>query len=210
MTRRRKRRKHVPTTPPGSVPPATDATAQIALFKSTAYYAFTGPIESATATQIGAAMNQAVIDGHTNAHVIFSSPGGFVADGIYLYNHIRGLPIEVTIEAVGSVSSIALIVFLAAKHRFCSANAMFLTHPTTLSPQVGMSAERLDAALRAALADDSRTERILRDRASIPDQILHDRRFKDVHITPQEALKWGLVEGVREFKLPQGQYISQI
>ena len=98
------------------------------------------------------------------------------APDIYLYNHISGLPVEVTMEAIGSVSSIALIVFLAAKHRYSSSNAMFLTHPTTLSPQVGMSAERLDAALRAALADDARTERILRARTTIPDQILHDRR----------------------------------
>jgi len=200
----------VTTIPPA--PPAAPAPQGMTapLFPRTQYYGFTGPIESRTATQIAAAMNQSVIDGYTHVHVAFSSPGGLVADGIYLYNHISALPVEVTMEAIGSVSSIALIVFLAAKHRYSSANAMFLTHPTTLSPQVGMSAERIDAALNAALADDARTERILRARASIPDQILHDRRFKDVHITPQEALNWGLVQGVREFALPKGQYISQI
>lgn len=198
------------TTPTSGPSAPTPDTTQPALFARTQYYGFTGPIESNTATQIAAAFNQSVMDGYTHVHLVFSSPGGLVADGIYLYNHISGLPVEVTIEAIGSVSSIALIVFLAAKHRYCSSNAMLLTHPTTLSPQVGMSAERLDAALRAALADDARTERILRARTTIPDQVLHDRRFKDVHITPSEALQWGLVHGVRDFALPHGQYISQI
>ena len=73
-----------------------------------------------------------------------------------------------------------------------------------------MSAERLQASLQAALADDMRTENILRERTSIPEEILSVRRFKDVFIVPNDAVKFGLVDGVRDFSLPSGSKIIQI
>lgn len=175
-----------------------------------AYFGFTGLIESNNVTRIAAAFNSAVNNGFDAVHLCFSSLGGYVGDGIYLYNHIRGLPIKTAIHNIGSVSSIAVAVFVAAEERYCSAHSMFMTHPTTLPLSERMSAERLEAALQAALADDGRTEDILRQRTTIPANVLNDRRFKDVHITPGQAVQWGLVQGVRDFTLPQGQQIIQI
>lgn len=136
--------------------------------------------------------------------------GGYVADGIYLYNHIRALPLRLVAYNVGSVSSIAVAVFLAADKRYCSAHAMFMIHPTVMPSSEGMGAERLQSALDAALADDTRTESILRERARIPDRLLTDRRAKDVHIGPEQAAEYGIVHGVREFALPRGQQIVQV
>jgi hypothetical protein len=64
--------------------------------------------------------------------------------------------------------------------------------------------------LNAALADDTRTENILRERAAIPEEILVARRFKDLYITPKEAQIYGLVHGVKTFALPKGHQIIQI
>jgi ATP-dependent Clp protease protease subunit len=73
-----------------------------------------------------------------------------------------------------------------------------------------MAWERLQSALNAALADDQRTENILRERTSLPDDILSAKRLRDVHILPNDALQWGLVQSVREFTLPKGTEILQI
>ena len=73
-----------------------------------------------------------------------------------------------------------------------------------------MTATLLQSSLNGALADDQRTEDILRQRANIPDTVLADRRAKDVHITPDKALAYGLINGVREFALPQGNQIFQV
>lgn len=175
-----------------------------------AYFGFTGPIESSGVSRIAAALNQACNQAFDEVHLCFSSLGGYVADGIYLYNHIRGLPLKVVAHNIGSVSSIAVAIFLAAEERYCSSHAMFMIHPTAFPQLDGMSAERLQSALNAALADDNRTENILRERTSIPADVLASRRFCDVHITPEEAVKFGLVQGVAEFALPRGQQIIQI
>ena len=73
-----------------------------------------------------------------------------------------------------------------------------------------MSARRLQSALDAALADDDRTDNILRQYSSIPDDVLAARRHSEIHIAPSQAVQFGLVQGVREFALPKGQNIVQI
>ena len=175
-----------------------------------AYLGYTGPIDSEGVRRIAGAFNDAVNRSFDEAQLSFSSLGGYVSDGIYLYNHIRALPINVVIHNIGSVSSIAVAVFVAAHERFCSPHAMFMIHPTVMPSQEGMTSERLQSSLNAALADDTRTESILRERAAIPEEILVARRFKDVYITPKEAMIFGLVHAVKEFSLPKGHQIIQI
>jgi len=174
------------------------------------YLGFAGSIDTAGVMRVAAALNQAMNQGFDEAHLCFSSLGGYVADGIYLYNYIRSLPLKIIAHNVGSVSSIAVSVFLAADERYCSAHAMFMIHPTTIPTQEGMGAERLQSALEAALADDTRTENILRERARIPQRVLTDRRTRDVHINPIQATEYGIVHEVREFLLPRGSQIIQV
>lgn len=174
------------------------------------FYGYTGPIDSAGATRIASAFNAAVNDGCDVAHFAFSSLGGNVSDGIYLYNHLRALPIEVRAYNISNVSSISVAVFCAAQKRFCSAHSTFMVHPTSFLQLPDMTAERLQNFLSAALADDQRTESILRECTGLTDEVLNARRFSDVHIAPNIALEQGLVHAIEEFVVPDGFRIFQI
>ena len=174
------------------------------------FYGFTGMIDDNGVTRLAAAFNQAVNEQADEVHICISSLGGYVHSGIYLYNHIRALPLRVVAYNVGSVASIAVAIFLAADERYSSAHGVFMIHPTAISPQAGMTAPLLQSTLDSALADEARTENILRERANVPDGILSDRRAKDVYITPEDAVGYGLVHAVREFALPQGNQIFQV
>jgi ATP-dependent Clp protease, protease subunit len=175
-----------------------------------AYYGYTGAIDSTGASRVAASLNHAVKERCDEVQLCISSFGGYVSDGMFLYNHIRGLPLRVVTHNTGSVTSIAVAVFLAAEERYCSALGMFMIHPTVISSKDGMTAQRLQSSLDSALADDRRTENILRERAAIPEEILTARRFTDVYITPHEAVIYGLVHAVKEFELPEGEEIVQI
>lgn len=174
------------------------------------YYGFTGMIDDNGVTRIAAAFNTAVNSGADEVHLCLSSLGGYVHSGIYLYNHIRGLPLKVIAYNAGSVASIAVAIFLAANERYSSEHGVFMIHPTSMSPQAGMTATHLQSTLDSALADEKRTESILRERANVPESILADRRAKDVYITPDDAVAYGLIHDIREFALPQGHQIFQI
>jgi ATP-dependent Clp protease, protease subunit len=175
-----------------------------------AYFGFTGPIEPGGVSRMAGALNAAVNEGVSTVHLAFSSSGGYVSDGVYLYNHIRALPLHLVLYNTGSVSSIAGSVFLAAQERYCSAHSMFMIHPTTMGQSEGLTARRLQSTLDAALADDDRTDNILRERSRIPPEVLLARRHSEIHIPPLKAVDYGLVDAVREFSLPKGQEIVQI
>ena len=71
--------------------------------KKTAYYGFTGIIEPGSATRIASAFNLAVNSGCDEVYLCLSSTGGLIADGIYLYNHIRS-----NASSKGNYSSISV------------------------------------------------------------------------------------------------------
>ena len=129
--------------------------------KKTAYYGFTGLIEPASATRIAAAFNHAVNNGCDEIYLCLSSTGGYVADGVFLYNHIMSLPAEIIIHNTGTVMSIAAAFYIGAKCRYCSKHGVFMIHPTEMPAQASMRAEQLQTSLTAALADDQRTDRYL-------------------------------------------------
>ena len=106
--------------------------------------------------------------------------------------------------------SIAAAVYVAAEVRYCSKHGVFIIHPTEIPAHANMRAEQLNSSLTAALADDQRTENILRERASIPNSTLNDRRFKEVYITSEKAVEFGLAHKVVEFSLPHGNEMLQI
>lgn len=60
--------------------------------------------------------------------VLFSSEGGDLNSGFSAYNFLRGLPVPVRMVNVGTVESIAVIVYLAADERDVLDNARFLLH----------------------------------------------------------------------------------
>lgn len=177
----------------------------------TAYFGFTGPIEASSVTRISAALNHAVNNGFGDVYIAFSSLGGYIADGVYLYNHIRALPIPVTIHATGNIASVAVAIYAGAERRLCSRHVLFMIHPAAVPGSTeGMTWERLQQLMHSALAEENRTEGILRDRCSIPNELLAARRVSEVHFTAEDAVKFGVAHGVEEFALPAGCEMLQI
>lgn len=174
------------------------------------YLSFTGQIDASSATRLATALNYAVNEHSDDIYLSISSPGGFIESGVYLYNYIRALPIPLIAHNIGSICSIAVAVFVAAETRYCSKHAMFMIHPSAVPSDSTMSAEVLQAKLGSILADEKRTEDILRDRTTLPDEALRTRRFRDVHLTAEDALEYGVVHGIDEFSIPKGHQILQV
>ncbi len=175
-----------------------------------AYLGYCGLIDAAGVTRIAGSVNAAVNEQFDSVYLCLSSPGGYVGDGIYLYHHLRSLPIPVTIHNTGTVASIAATLFVAGEYRIACAHAIFMMHPVAVQATGAMASGVLLATLDAAQRDEARTEGILRERTSIPDDVLNARRTTDVYITAQEALAFGLVHEVGNFTLPTGNKVFQV
>ncbi len=86
-----------------------------------------------------------------------------------------------------------------------------MVHPTSVPGSAeGMSWERLKVLMDSALAEEDRTDGILRDRCAIPEEMLLARRSSEVHFSAQDAVKFGVAHEVKEFSLPLGSQMYQI
>ena len=106
-----------------------------------------------------------------HVHVLFQSAGGYVGDGVFLYNLFKSIPIEITLYNGGQVSSAGVIAYLGARHRKTNRGATFMIHKSTNSPQFATTA-KLQHIAKNLILDDERTEKILRDHVTLPNDSL--------------------------------------
>jgi ATP-dependent Clp protease protease subunit len=173
-----------------------------------AYAVFAGPIDQAAVQRIFAGITTGTVNKVEEVHVLFHSHGGNVADGVCLYNFFRSLPLNLVLYNVGHVCSAATIAFLGAKKRKTSAYATFMIHRTQSVPQAA-TAERLHAIAHSVVADDERTEAILRQSLTLTDDQWAVHRSADLWLTAKEAVACGLAE-IGEFAPPPRTIIHNI
>lgn len=175
-----------------------------------AYLGYCGIIDSAGVSKIAGMLNAAVNEQYDSVQLAFSSPGGYIGDGMYLFHHMQALPIPVTVHNTGTVASIAVTVFVAAKRRICTPHGIFMMHPVKVPSDGMMAFDPLRAALDAAIKDETRIDQILRERTKIPETMLNQRRFRDVYLSAEEALEHGLIDEIAELAVPPGNKVIQI
>lgn len=146
----------------------------------------------------------------THVHLLFQSSGGFVGDGVCLYNFFRSFQIPLTLYNVGAVLSIGTIAYLGAKERKASARALFQIHRSTIAPQ-NATATVLDGLAQALTIEDSRTKSILREHLKLGDEVWSKlAEGADISFSGEEAVKVGLADEIGEFSPPKGKQIFYI
>lgn len=174
----------------------------------TLYLGFCGQIDSVSVGKIAGTFNQAVNDRFDEIHMTFSSPGGAASDGVYLYHHIRSLPIKVTMHNQGMVASVATTIYAAADNRTACPGSIFMIHP------VSMQANGYHASLRSAIElteyEEARIDTILAERTAIPKAVLDKRRNRDIFFTAEKALEYRLVGELGSFTLPAGEQVFHL
>lgn len=172
------------------------------------YAVFAGPIDQAAVQRIFAGITTATANKIESIHLLFQSYGGTVSDGVCLYNFFRSLPLNLILYNVGNVSSAATIAFLGANKRKTSAYATFMIHRTQ-SPAQAATAERLHAITHSVIADDERTEAILRSGLTLTEDQWAVHKSADLWLTAKEAVTCGLAE-IEEFAPPAQTVIFNI
>jgi ATP-dependent protease ClpP protease subunit len=141
-------------------------------------------------------------NGFTEAHLRISSPGGGVICGLELHNFLRSLPLEITTYNVGSVDSIANIVYLAGDKRNVSPNANFLMHG--VSSGLNRADEKgLEEALAMLRRDQKSIAASIASRTKLTQQEIEMMFRGENIVTPDQALKMGISHEIKEPAIPQ-------
>lgn len=167
------------------------------------YAVYCGDINAANTAKLIQGLTAVASAGTKRVHILFQSWGGFVGDGVFLYNALKKLSIEVTLYNAGQVASAASLVFLGAHGRKTTANAVFMIHKGTVAPNA-TGVDRLKAVAANLTIDDVRVEEILRSHLRLPDELWTQFGYHDVYLTGTDAVAYGMAEEIAEFSPPVG------
>jgi ATP-dependent Clp protease, protease subunit len=152
-------------------------------------------------------MSEAGID---TAHVLIQSNGGYVSDGLCMYNFLSNAPVKFVMYNAGAVASIAVILFLAGSRRYASETARFMVHKSHATASPGARPDALNIIVEGLRADDARTESILRKHIELTPEQWAIHQYSDLHLTARDAKIARMVTDVADFAPPRGVHIRNI
>jgi ATP-dependent Clp protease protease subunit len=185
------------------------ATPAAPVLPETVYGVFCGGVEQATAQKIVNSLAIAMGGKVKHVHLVFQSAGGYVGDGVFLYNFFRSIPIKLTLYNVGQISSAGVTAYLGAKIRKTSKSATFMLHRCVNSPQFA-TATKLQRVAETLVLDDKRTDEIVRNHVKLPPELVTELQYHDLYLSGEEAVKFGLADGFDEFAPPAGTHVFNI
>jgi ATP-dependent Clp protease protease subunit len=167
------------------------------------YGVFGGPIDQNAIERFFRSLPRLTKHPRARVHLLFQTVGGYVGDGVCLYNFFRTFPRDLIVYNAGNISSIGVIAYLGAARRRCSASATFRLHRSTMTPDLP-TASRLQAAVKTLAIDDDRTSKLLRRHLTLTDDQWHHIDRNDLTLPADEALQLGLVHEIADFSPPKG------
>lgn len=185
---------------------------QIQQVPDTVYLSFNAEIVPATTESLIAAMTNYATLGVQTVHLLLSTPGGDVMNGITIYNILRGLPIHFVTHNVGQVDSIGNVIFLAGDERYACPQATFMFHGVSLGTVPG---ERLEGkALRERLgrweAAEQRIAAIIADRTQLQEADITDLFLEERTKDAAYAAGCGIIDEVRDIDIPAGSAVQTL
>lgn len=132
--------------------------------------------------------------------IFLSSEGGDLNSGFSLYNLIRSLPVPVSITNVGTVESIAMMVFLATDKRYAIENSRFLIHQFHWTySNYPIPYSRLKENVLSLDFDTARYEKIFNERTNCGNGIINISQCLNgqaVVIDPSTAASAGIIDKI--------------
>ncbi|WP_296948866.1 ATP-dependent Clp protease proteolytic subunit [uncultured Massilia sp.] len=175
-----------------------------------AWFTLSGDVNSDMVHRVFEAVAHMTEDGIETAHVLVQSNGGYVSDGLCLYNFMAASPIDFVMYNGGAVASIAVILFMAGTRRYASETARFMIHKSHATASPGSRPDALNIIVEGLRADDARTESILRKHVELTPEQWGIHQYGDLHLNARDARTARIIDDVRDFAPPKGASLRNI
>jgi ATP-dependent protease ClpP protease subunit len=167
---------------------------------------FYAPVTQNTSIQLQQIIEQLLRQGLQKCHLLLSTPGGSVHDGISLYNFLKGIPVEVCTYNFGSVDSIGVVIFCAGAKRYSVQIARFLLHPVSMQVFATQAFDEpaIEEKLNALKADQINIANVISQTTGKETKEILDFINKRTTLDPESAKKIGLVTEIKQSLVPAG------
>lgn len=175
-----------------------------------AWFTLSGDVNSDMVHRVFEAVAGMTENGIETAHVLIQSNGGYVSDGLCLYNFLSNAPIKFVMYNGGAVASIAVILYLSGTRRYASETARFMVHKSHATASPGARPDALNIIVEGLRADDARTESILRKHIELTPEQWAIHQYSDLHLTARDAKLARMINDVADFAPPRGVVLRNI
>lgn len=175
-----------------------------------AWFTLSGDVNSDMVHRVFDAVSGMSEAGVDTAHILIQSNGGYVSDGLCMYNFLSNAPVKFVMYNAGAVASIAVILFLAGSARYASETARFMVHKSHATASPGARPDALNIIVEGLRADDARTEAILRKHIELTPEQWAIHQYSDLHLTARDAKIAGMITDVADFAPPRGVHMRNI
>ncbi len=164
---------------------------------------YCGDINAVNVSKFVRGLTTVAAQGTKTVHILFQSWGGYVGDGVFLYNSLRKIGVEVILYNAGQVASAAALAYLGCARRKTTANAIFMIHKGSNNPD-SSGVGKLKAVAANLTMEDARIEKILRDHLTLPEELWTQFNYHDVFLSGTDAVEYGMADEIGEFSPPVG------
>lgn len=131
--------------------------------------------------------------------LLISSPGGFVDEGISIFNYLKGLPIDIETVNFGAVDSISAVIFCAGKIRTSVPNARFLIHDVgRFAQNINFQEALMNEWLKSIKIDRNNIAKIIAETCGKKTKEIENLMKKSEVLNPIQAQKIGLVNEIKK------------
>jgi ATP-dependent Clp protease protease subunit len=137
-------------------------------------------------------------------YFLFSSNGGSVNAGITLYNYLRALPAEIVMHNIGSIDSIATVIFLAGDKRLAAAHSTFLFHgiQTNFAEKTSLNMSKYKELMSRLVQDERKISGIVAERSKLTEAELRNLFLQGESKDLAFALEKGIIQEVANPSIP--------
>ena len=171
------------------------------------YVVFTAEIKPHTVESLLGVLANCATQGVKTVYLSLSTPGGDVAQGITLYNLLRGMPFELITHNAGNVDSIGNAVFLAGSKRYACQHSTFMFHGVGFdvsNQSIRLEEKNVREMLDNILSNHVRIGTIIKERTKLEEsaipELFREAQTKDAAF----AVSCGIVHEIRDINIPVG------
>jgi len=145
-------------------------------------------------------------------YLMFSSVGGSVEHGITLYNFLRSLPCRLVIHNIGSVQSVATVIFHAADERYAVPHSTFMFHGIQwgFAAAVSLTHTQLEEIKSAFVHSENRFAGIICGRCDLSEAEIRALFVKGETKDTAFAVEKGIIKEVRELSVPPNAPLASV
>lgn len=139
-------------------------------------------------------------DSDSPISVFINSSGGEINNGMLMYDVIMDSEAPIHMYCTGRAHSMGAVLFACARERYILPNSEIMLHQPLLAEPIGGNADSIKSVSDSLLKTRIRLNKILALHTGKTEQEMNQATAFDHYFTAQEAVDFGLADGIKSFK----------